>query len=253
MSEAEGGPPKNWFDRGGEAYARFRPEYPAGLARFLASLAPSYGLAVDAGCGNGQLTTQLVPYFDTVIGSDPSVDQLRNARAAEGVRYVVAAAENMPILDRSTALISAAQAAHWFDRRAFYSEVRRIAADQAVLALVSYGVMQFGPDLDARFQDFYRFEIGPYRPPERRLVDNGYADIEFPFTEVPAPPMEIHQEWTVDDTLGYISTWSAVRAVEAAQQTPMLHSFAADLRSLWGEPTRRRRITWPVTVRLGVL
>jgi len=65
--------------------------------------------------------------------------------------------------------------------------------------------------------------------------------------------MEIHQEWTVDDTLGYISTWSAVRAVEAAQQTPMLHSFAADLRSLWGEPTRRRRITWPVTVRLGVL
>lgn len=253
MSEAEDGRPKNWFDRGGEAYAQFRPEYPADLASFLASLAPSYGLAVDVGCGNGQLTTQLAPHFDTVIGTDPSVDQIRNAHAADGVRYVVAAAESMPILDRSTALITAAQAAHWFDRRAFYSEVRRIAADQAVLALVSYGVMQFEPDLDARFRHFYRFEIGPYWPPERRLVDSGYADIEFPFTEVPAPPMEICKEWTLDETLGYISTWSAVRAVEAAQRTPILHSFAADLRSIWGEPTRRRRITWPVNMRLGAL
>ncbi|WP_407444518.1 class I SAM-dependent methyltransferase [Rhodococcus sp. (in: high G+C Gram-positive bacteria)] len=253
MSEAEDGRPKNWFDRGGEAYAQFRPEYPADLASFLASLAPSYGLAVDVGCGNGQLTTQLAPHFDTVIGTDPSVDQIRNAHADDGVRYVVAAAESMPILDRSTALITAAQAAHWFDRRAFYSEVRRIAADQAVLALVSYGVMQFEPDLDARFRHFYRFEIGPYWPPERRLVDSGYADIEFPFTEVPAPPMEICKEWTLDETLGYISTWSAVRAVEAAQRTPILHSFAADLRSIWGEPTRRRRITWPVNMRLGAL
>jgi len=253
MSEAEGKPPKNWFEQGGAGYERFRPEYPAELANFLASLSPSCGVAVDVGCGNGQLTTQLGPHFDMVIGTDPSVDQIRYAHAAEGVRYVVAAAENMPILDRSTALITAAQAAHWFDRPAFYSEVRRIAVDQALLALIGYGVMQFEPDLDARFRDFYRFEIGPYWPPERRLVDSGYADIEFPFTEVPSPPMEICKEWALDETLGYISTWSAVRAVEEAQRTPILHSFAADLRSIWGEPTRTRPITWPVNMRLGVL
>lgn len=30
---------KNWFDQGGQAYARFRPEYPAELAAYLASVA----------------------------------------------------------------------------------------------------------------------------------------------------------------------------------------------------------------------
>ncbi len=253
MPEAEGGPPKNWFDRGGEAYARFRPGYPAALADFLTSLVPSHGLAVDVGCGNGQLTTQLSPHFETVVGADPSGDQIRNTHVADGVRYVVAAAENLPIRDRSTTLITAAQAVHWFDRPAFYSEVRRIAPDDAVLALVSYGVMQLEPDLATRFLDFYRFEIGPYWPPERRLVDSGYTDIDFPFEEIPAPPMEIHREWTLDQTLGYISTWSAVRAAEAAQRTSMLFSFGEDLRSMWGEPVRTRRIVWPLTMRLGAL
>ena len=52
---------KNWFDRGGQVYARFRPEYPLGLAQFLAEIAPSRDCAVevDVGCGNGQLTVQL--------------------------------------------------------------------------------------------------------------------------------------------------------------------------------------------------
>jgi predicted TPR repeat methyltransferase len=47
---------KNWFDDGGQAYARFRPEYPPVLASYLASLVPGHFLAVDVGCGTGQLT-----------------------------------------------------------------------------------------------------------------------------------------------------------------------------------------------------
>lgn len=130
---------KNWFDRGGQAYAQFRPEYPAELAEVLASLAPTTDLAVDVGCGNGQLTVQLASHFDAVIGVDPSADQIANARLHGRVRYVQAPAENLPVPKRRAGLITAAQAAHWFDRPAFYNEVRRIAVDDAVLALVSYG------------------------------------------------------------------------------------------------------------------
>lgn len=62
---------RNWFDQGGHAYARFRPEYPHELARFLASVSPNTVLAVDVGCGNGQLTGQLATHFDKVLGLDP--------------------------------------------------------------------------------------------------------------------------------------------------------------------------------------
>ncbi|MGW4477180.1 methyltransferase domain-containing protein [Rhodococcus triatomae] len=243
----------NWFDRGGSAYALFRPEYSERLAMFLASLAPSAALAVDVGCGNGQLTAQLAPYFDTTIGVDPSAEQIENALPHERIRYVQAPAENLPVPERSASLITAAQAAHWFDRPAFYSEVRRIAADNAVLALVSYGVMQFDSDLADRFDHFYHHEIGPYWPPERALVDNGYADIDFPFEEYPAPRMQITKNWNLGQVLGYISTWSAVRRVNEAGKSEILHAFAADLAALWGDPMSTRPVSWPINMKLGII
>ncbi|MGW5386195.1 methyltransferase domain-containing protein [Nocardia sp. NPDC003963] len=243
----------NWFDRGGQAYARFRPEYPARLAMLLAALAPATDLAVDIGCGSGQLTTRLASFFDAVIGIDPSADQIAHARRRERVRYLRAPAEDLPVPDRSASLITAAQAAHWFDRPAFYAEARRIAAPEAVLALISYGVMRPDPDLAPRFDRFYRSEIGPYWPPERALVDTGYAEIDFPFDEYPAPPMRIEKNWTLPDMLGYISTWSAVRRAGDAGDTAVLHSFAAEMTELWGDPTTTRQVSWPVVMRLGIL
>ena len=60
------------FTAGGERYAQFRPHYPAALAKALAALAPAKRIAVDIGCGSGQLTTLLAPHFERVIGVDPS-------------------------------------------------------------------------------------------------------------------------------------------------------------------------------------
>ncbi len=103
-------PTKNWFDRGGAAYARFRPEYPPELAKFLAATAPSTGLAVDVGCGTGQLTTQLADHFERTIGLDPSSDQLENASMHPRVEYRCAPAERLAVDAGSADLIAAAQA-----------------------------------------------------------------------------------------------------------------------------------------------
>src|SRR5690606_22222870 len=131
-------PATNWFDQGGQAYARFRPQYPAALAAYLASIAPDTALAVDVGCGNGQLTHLLAEHFTAVAGFDPSADQLAPATTRANVTYQCAPAERLPLPDRCASLISAAQAAHWFDLPAFYAQVRRIAKPGAVVALISY-------------------------------------------------------------------------------------------------------------------
>jgi len=242
---------RNWFEQGGRAYARFRPEYPQRLASFLAAAAPDHRLAVDVGCGNGQLTQLLAPCFDKVVGLDPSADQIENAIPNERIDYRRAPAEHLPLPDASASLVTAAQAAHWFDLTAFHGEVRRVAVPGAVLALISYGVLNLEPALDARFQTFYREEIGPYWPAERKLVDSGYATLPFPFEELAPPALEIRVEWHLFEFLGYVTTWSAVRSAKEAGREDLLMAFASDIGAAWGDPDRRRTVRWPINTRVG--
>lgn len=244
---------RNWFEQGGGAYARFRPEYPPQLAAFLASRAPDERLAVDVGCGNGQLTQLLAPHFDRVVGLDPSADQIAHAVPDPRIDYRCAPAERLPLPDGAASLITAAQAAHWFDLPAFYAEARRIAAPGAVLALISYGVLRLDPVLDQRFQRFYRHEIGPFWPAERKLVDSGYAGIDFPFEEIAWPALHIQVDWNLPQFLGYLGTWSAVRHAKDANRGELLLAFADDIAQAWGDPMMERSVCWPINMRIGKL
>lgn len=246
-------PAKNWFEQGGQAYARFRPEYPPALAAHLASIAPGTGRAVDVGCGNGQFTTLLADHFESVLGFDPSADQIAHATPRANVRYGCAPAEDLPLANHSASLITAAQAAHWFDLPRFYAEVRRVAEPGAILALISYGVLQLGGALGTRFDQFYRQEIGPYWPAERTLVDSGYATLDFPFPEIQGPAITIQLDWNLDEFLGYISTWSAVRSAREAGRDDLLQRFATDMAACWGDPATRHAMTWPINMRIGQL
>lgn len=249
----ERGLTRNWFDLGGKAYARFRPEYPVELAVFLASVVPDAGLAVDAGCGNGQLTCLLADHFQAVVGIDPSADQIAHAVPHRRIRYHCAPAERLPLADGSASLIAAAQAAHWFDLPAFYKEACRVASPAGILALISYGVLRLEPALDDRFQRFYRDGMGPYWPPERKLVDTGYATLAFPFEELSVPAMEIRLDWSLSAFLGYLSTWSAVRCACEAGREDLLLDFADDMAGVWGDEALLRSVSWPINMRIGKL
>jgi SAM-dependent methyltransferase len=186
-----------------------------------------------------------------VAGLDPSADQIANAVPNQRIDYRCAPAERLPLPDSCANLITAAQAAHWFDLPAFYREVRRIAAPGAILALVSYGVLKLEPLLDERFQKFYWDEIGPYWPAERKLVDSGYATIEFPFEERAGPALEIRLDWHLSEFLGYLTTWSAVRSAREAGREDLLIAFANDIGQAWGDPNRKRPVSWPINMRIG--
>jgi len=157
------------------------------------------------------------------------------------------------VADGSAVLVTAAQAAHWFDLSAFSAQARRIAAPGAALALISYGVVRVEPDLRKRFDRFYWREIGPFWPPERRLVETGYRNIDFPFPQVPVAALSIRRSWTPDAFLGHLGTWSAVRNAAESGHDDALRRYATGLTEAWGEPSRPRNILWPITVRAGRL
>lgn len=251
---ATDGETTNWFDTGSSAYAAFRPDYPDTLVSWLASIAPDTDLAVDIGCGTGQLTARLAEHFAKVIGVDPSANQLAHARSHPQVEYRQAPAEHLQLPEGSASLAVAAQAAHWFDLPRFYQEVRQIGRPGAVLALISYGVPRFDePHIQQRFAHFYAQEIGPFWPPERRLVDEGYASIEFPFPEITAPPFVIERSWNRTQTLGYFSTWSAWKHAITEGQAEIINAFQNDLIALWPREDDVKTVTWPVVVRAGII
>ena len=244
----------NWFTHGGASYASHRPNYPSALAEWLAEVTPTRGVAVDAGCGSGQLTVQLAQHFERVIGTDPSASQVVHAAPHANVSYLCAPAERLPLATGCADLITAAQAAHWFDMPAFCTEAARIARPGAVVALVTYGVLHVVDDeIDGIVQDFYHRVIGPWWPAERRHVETGYRELHFPFAALAAPRLAIERDWNLADLLGYIGTWSAIKAATQAGEGARLDAFARALHDAWGDPQHARRITWPLALRAGRL
>jgi Methylase involved in ubiquinone/menaquinone biosynthesis len=238
----------NPFEAGGAAYAANRPTYPPALAKTLAGLVERHKLAVDVGCGSGQLSVLLADHFDEVLGLDPSDSQLSGAAAHPRVRYQCAPAEALPVADGAAALITAAQAAHWFDRPKFYAEVRRIAAPGAVLALITYNNAEFDAAARAPIMALYR-ALDPWWRPERVDVETGYARFEFPFEGFDVDGGVIERDWEFAAMRAYLETWSALRAAREAGQGAMIEDHLARAESAWGE--RVLRVTWPITVRAG--
>ncbi|MCC5859042.1 MAG: class I SAM-dependent methyltransferase [Ectothiorhodospiraceae bacterium] len=239
---------KDYFSQQANLYARFRPSYPRRLGAQLRRLAPGTGLAVDCGCGSGQLSVLLTEYFEEVVGIDPSAEQIRNAFSHDRVRYVVAPAESTGLAANSADLIVAAQSAHWFDLPAFLRETARIAKPGALLALVGYGLPSVSPEIDDLIRELHDDILGPYWPPERAIVVAGYTQLQVPYPEIVSPPLAITVTWSRIAFCGYIQTWSALNQVRDAQGGTRFMAWETRLGHLWPDGIERR-VTWPLVVR----
>lgn len=228
------------------SYARARPSYPDRLFLELAARAPARDLAWDCGTGNGQAARGLADHFDRVVATDPSDAQLREATPHPRITFRRGRESESGLEDRTADLVAAAQAAHWFDLPAFYQEARRVLKPGGILAVWSYGVCRLGSELDSILDPFYYDTVGPYWPPEREHVDTGYQTLPFPFESETFPELSIKRDWTVEEFLEYVHTWSAVNRYIAARAHDPVEQLAGRLRPHWRD---LQRVVWPVAVR----
>ena len=241
---------KDHFSTQAAGYAKFRPHYPPNLFQHLGSIARSRQLAWDCATGNGQAAIGLASVFDRVIATDASGKQIANARSHPKVEYRVAPAENSGIESATTDLIMVAQALHWFDLDSFYGEVRRVLKPEGVLAASAYNLLHIEKAIDEVVNRYYHEVVGPFWPPERRLVEQ-FADLPFPFHEIAAPKFEMTAQWSLDHLLGYLRTWSSTQRFISAKGGDPLEQITDDLRSAWGKPGQRRTVIWPLLLRVG--
>jgi len=250
MTEVDGVRFKDHFSKQAAEYAKFRPRYPQELFVYLGSGAPSHQLAWDCGTGNGQAAIALAAVFDRVIATDASEKQISNAQPHDRVEYRVAPAENSGIKSRSIDLIMVAQALHWFDLDRFYAEARRVLKPDGVLAASAYNLLEIESAIDEVVNRYYHEVVGPFWPPERKLVER-FTDLPFPFHRIDPPKFEMLAWWNLDHLVGYLRTWSSTQRFIAAKGSDPLSQIMDELRAAWGAPEQIRNVIWPLTLRIG--
>ena len=239
---------KDRFSEHASQYATYRPTYPKSLYDFIFSHIEKFDTAWDCGTGNGQVARDLSMKFKEVYTTDISEKQLANGYQRNTIFYSKAGEETI-FSNHQFDLITVAQAIHWFDIQKFYDEVGRVAKVNAVLAVWGYSLLNVSPEIDKLLTHFYAQVVGPYWDTERKLIDEQYKNIPFPFKEIRTPEFKFSFEWTLEEFRGYISTWSSVQKYIQANQVNPVEDFIAEVQPLWkGE---RQTITFPLFMRLG--
>jgi len=125
-----------------ENYVRYRPGYPPGVVQELKAeggLAPSHVIA-DIASGTGIWTRLLLENGNPVFGVEPNIE-MRQAgeRLLAGFpkfTSIAGMAEATTLPDQSVDFVTAAQAAHWFDRKKARREFVRILKPRGWLVLL---------------------------------------------------------------------------------------------------------------------
>ena len=82
-------------------------------------------------------------------------------------------------------------------------------------------------------------------------VHTPYADIPFPFAELPCPGFAMHYEWTAEHMAGYLNSWSAVQHYIKANGSNPVDIIKDDLRNAWGD--EELHVTFPIFMRAGII
>jgi len=213
-----------------ENYVRYRPGYPPeGLQALKAEcgLLPSHAVA-DIASGTGIWTRRLLENGNPVFGVEPNAEMRlageRLLAAFPNFTSIAGTAEATTLSDQSVDFVTAAQAAHWFDRKESRSEFVRILKLGGWLALL----------WNERVTDSTKF----LRDYEQLLLTYGtdYQDIRHEHTtdEVneffdPAPfqerVFEMRQEFDYAGIEGRLLSSSYAPGPEHPQHAPMLREL----------------------------
>lgn len=241
---------KDLFSGHANLYASFRPTYPTALFDYIDQFVPKKDRAWDCATGNGQIAQHLATRYTEVIATDISETQLANAFQANNIRYKVCPAERTPFPSQYVDLITVGQALHWFDRDAFFSEAKRVLVPGGIFAAIGYSFLNINPNVDQLILHFYSDVVGPYWDEARKLVEEKYTSIDFPFEEISVPPFSIETKWTLPQLLGYLESWSATQKFIQARQYNPITDIEHELKKIW-PADQTHDVTFPLFVRMG--
>jgi SAM-dependent methyltransferase len=226
--------------------------YPPQLYDFILAFVERKDAALDCATGNGQVAGALASSFHIIHAIDISEDQLSHAVQQRNIEYSVCRAEQTAFDDNSFDLITVAQAYHWFDGAQFCSEAKRIGRAGGVVAIWGYDLAYSSSPIDSIVRHWNFDILAPYWEPERKHVYTHYEDLPFEFERIPAPEFEIVVDWTCEELIGHLNTWSALQKMKRQVGDGAFQKTVREIRHSWGSDGKRRFIL-PVFLKLGTV
>lgn len=189
----------------GKAYAAARPDYHPALYQFMfdqhTATKGQLDTLLDVGTGPGNVARSLGVHFAHVVGLDPSEGMVSTARSmggttstSEPIRFELSTAEDLgtntsqPISDASVDLITAGNAAHWFDMPKFWSTAARVLKPGGSVILWTSGRTGIHPSvpnsaaMQAEMDRIEQEYLVPFFVPGNWLTRNRYSDLPLPWT-----------------------------------------------------------------------
>ncbi|CAG9334002.1 unnamed protein product [Blepharisma stoltei] len=257
---------KDLFSGFSDSYAKYRPDYPEDLFTHLSSLTNNHLVAWDVATGSGQAAKSLSKYYSTVIATDSSASQINSALPKDSSNSLIF--EHLPaelpkeVVDshkyltyNNVDLITVAQAMHWFNLEKFYDVVYKVLKTDGIIAAWSYQLPEVSSEIDKIMMEIYENVLGEkYWSPLLKHVDNGYANLDFPFDRnVSLPPTkEIIKEWNFEDYWNYLHTWSGLQtAIKNSNQDPS-QPFYDKFLEIWGK-NEVKTVKFPMKFLIGRL
>ena len=204
------------------------------LFQYIASLSAKRNRVWDVGTGTGQVAAGLSKYYNKVVATDISVQQLEHAQPIENVSYLNLPAEltemdirnhpeHFPIGQFDT--IVSGTAAHFFDMQKFSLAAKMLLKKQTGIVAVFCTVFPLlGDEINDVFSLILRNMLkNIYNGPMHVL--HSYATLDFPFLEFPAPraPPQLMERYRSCCTSSKISTLLRI----AIRQATMSHRLSS--------------------------
>lgn len=245
MSEFE-----DQFSKQATLFKKYRPGYPEELFQYICTLVEEKKLAWDCGTGNGQAARSLSPYFEKIIATDASFEQIKNAHHTERVEFRVATAEDSGLEANSIDLVTVASALHWFNKPLFFQEVKRVLKPGGIFAAWTYEEFRTDKQIDEKFKLIYN-DIREYWSGRLHDARTKYREIDLPIEELPSPGIDMALNWDLEHCLGYLRTWSAVQNYINKTATDPTRNHYDEIRKVWGDPNEKREVRWNLHFKIG--
>ena len=82
-------------------------------------------------------------------------------------------------------------------------------------------------------------------------METGYRELPFPAGELAPPDFAMSLEWTLDELLGYVRSWSATAAYTKARGTDPVVELRSRMAPRWSASSARHTVRWPLAVRVA--
>jgi ubiquinone/menaquinone biosynthesis C-methylase UbiE len=121
-------------------YAAYRPPIHEIILKRAIASSDNQRLGLDIGCGTGRSSSALRKYCHLVVGLDPSEAMLRKVEKLEGVIYVNAAGEQIPIGEDLVSIVTIAGSLNYIDREMLVIELKRVCRSDAAIVVYDFEI-----------------------------------------------------------------------------------------------------------------